>query len=98
MSEIRKSELPHIEAIAAAIRESGGDHLEAARAAWMAIEEALMRAALEAAAWSITGAADRMGVSPSTAMRAVRRHTALDEERQRKGPGPVAQRKSTRRP
>jgi transcriptional regulator of acetoin/glycerol metabolism len=98
MSEIRKRELPHIEAIASAIRESGGDHLEAARAVWMAIEEALMRSALEAAAWSITGAADRLGVSPSTAMRAVRRHAALDEERQRKGPEAVAQRKGAKRP
>ncbi|MGK3981238.1 helix-turn-helix domain-containing protein [Sorangium sp. So ce118] len=97
MSEIEKSVRPHIEAMAAVILETGGDQLEAARAVWMAIEEALVRTALEAASWSLTGAAARLGVSPSTAMRAVRRHTALDEERMRKGPEPVAQRKTTRR-
>lgn len=98
MTEIGKRARPHIEAIAAAIRENGGDQLEAARAVWMAVEEALIRTALEAAKWSLTGASERLGVSPSTAMRAVRRHDALDAERRQKGPEPVAQRKSTKRP
>jgi transcriptional regulator of acetoin/glycerol metabolism len=97
MKQIEERVRPHIEAIAAEIRRSGGDQLEAARAVWMAVEESILRAALAEAGWSISGAAERVGVSPSTAMRAVRRHEALDEERRRKGPEPVAQRKSTRR-
>jgi transcriptional regulator of acetoin/glycerol metabolism len=88
----------HVDAIAAEIQRNGGDQLEAARAVWMVIEEALLRAALETEEWSLTKAADRLGVSPSTALRAVRRHEVLDEERRRKGPEPAAQRKSARRP
>lgn len=88
----------HVEVIAAEIQRSGGDQLESARAVWMAIEEALLRAALEAEEWSLTKAAYRLGVSPSTAMRAVRRHEALNDERGQKGPEPAAPRKSARRP
>lgn len=54
----------------------------------MVLERQLLRLHLEAAEWSITGAADSLGLTPGGLRRALeRRHPELEAERRAKGPG-----------
>lgn len=76
----------HADAIAATIGAEYGDRLAAVREVHHAIEGPVLRAGLEAAGWTLHGAARELGCNVSAVRSALRRHPELEAERVRLGP------------
>lgn len=76
----------HIKVIVGDISAEYGDRLDAVREVHHAIEGPVLRAGLEAAGWTLHGAARELGCNVSAVRSALRRHPELEAERALKGP------------
>jgi transcriptional regulator with GAF, ATPase, and Fis domain len=82
-----------VAAIVLRIRSTGGDQLAAVRRAHLDIEGPVLRAGLEAAGWSINGAARELGCSLGGVRSALKRHHEIEAEAREKGPDAPAHRR-----